>query len=364
MEEPFKLKYIFNESFFEGFSIVVKEVYPDFDAKQFKALIFDKDWEARELKARMRHTTLVLGQLLPDDYPTVLAILIKVRQQLKQGFEYMFFPDFVEVYGLEDFDNSVKALEIFTDLCSSEFAVRPFIVKYPKRMMEQMTVWSKHENHHVRRLASEGCRPRLPWAMALPKFKKDPTEILPILEQLKNDETDYVRRSVANNLNDIVKDNPQIVLDIAQKWIGQSKNLDWIVKHGTRTLLKRGNTTALMLFGFGDPSNFHIEDLKINDTEITIGTNTHFSFTILNKEKKATKIRLEYGIYFMKSNGTQSRKIFQIKESIFEPNTPYKITRKQHFKNLTTRKHYTGKHKLAIVVNGQEKAEVLFELVN
>ncbi len=361
MAEP--LKNMYNPTFFEGFGEVVNSVYPEFDNKQFQTLIFDDNWEARELKERMRHITLILGKLLPDDFPIALSILMKVRDKLEEAFEYMFFPDFVEVYGLEDFENSIKGLEAFTSLCSSEFAVRPFIVKYPKRMMVQMEKWAIDDNFHVRRLASEGCRPRLPWAMALPAFKKDPAPILPILEQLKNDETDYVRRSVANNLNDIAKDHPAIVLKIANQWIGQNKNLDWVVKHATRTLLKQGNTTALMLFGFGDPTNFHIQDLEIQDTKVEIGSTTHFSFTLINKEEKTAKVRLEYGIYFMKSNGKQNRKIFQIKEGNFEPNTPYEIKRKQHFKNLTTRKHYKGVHKLAIVVNGVEKAFVEFELM-
>jgi 3-methyladenine DNA glycosylase AlkC len=128
----------------------------------------------------------------------------------------LFFPDFVETYGLEHWDRSVAALEKFTRMSTSEFAVRPFLKRNQPRMMAQMAAWSKHESEHVRRLASEGCRPRLPWADALPALKRDPAPIWPILEQLKADPSEYVRRSVANNLNDISKDHPEQVLAIAQ----------------------------------------------------------------------------------------------------------------------------------------------------
>lgn len=152
----------------------------------------------------------------------------------------MFFQDFVEVFGLEDFENSIKALEVFTLESSSEFAVRAFILKYEYQTMQQMKLWTQSSNEHIRRLACEGCRPRLPWAVALPKFKQDPSSVLEIIELLKNDESLYVRKSVANNLNDISKDNPELLLKFVKENLGFSKELDWICKHASRTLLKKG----------------------------------------------------------------------------------------------------------------------------
>lgn len=146
--------------------------------------------------------------------------------------------NYVEQYGLDDYETSVKAIERITQFTSCEFSVHPFIIRYPNEMMVQILIWSKHENWGVRRLASEGCRPRFPWAMALPHLKKDPALIIPILENLKNDPARFVRLSVAYNLNDIVKDNPETVMELVKRWKGESEEVDWIIKHGCRTLLK------------------------------------------------------------------------------------------------------------------------------
>ncbi|MFK7946730.1 MAG: DNA alkylation repair protein [Saprospiraceae bacterium] len=354
---------MYNASFFEEFTNHFQSVYAAFPKEKFLVLIFDDKWEARELKQRVRHITLCLGEVLPNDYRTALEMMKRVGEGLNEKFEYMFFPDFIEVYGLDNFEASAEVLPLFTLLCSSEFAVRPFIVKYPRRMMDLMNEWSKNENHHVRRLASEGCRPRLPWGMALRDFKKNPAEVLPILETLKDDESEYVRRSVANNLNDISKDHPELVLEIGERWFGTNTNRDKLVKHALRTLLKKGNTRAMQLFGFANPDKVAITQLEISPQKIKIGDNGRFSFKLKHTENQPMKLRIEYAVYYMKSNGKQSRKIFQLTENQFDNDKEYTYERKQHFKNLTTRKHYTGLHRLALVVNGIEKTEVEFELV-
>lgn len=354
---------MYNASFFEEFSTYFQSVYTDFPKQKFLILIFDEDWEARELKQRVRHITLCLGEVLPSDYRAALDVMKRVGEGLSEKFEYMFFPDFVEVYGLDDFEASAEALRLFTPLCSSEFAVRPFIVKYPKRMMALMKEWSTDDNHHVRRLASEGCRPRLPWGMALRDFKKNPAEVLPILETLKDDDSEYVRRSVANNLNDISKDHPELVLEIGERWFGGNKNRDKLVKHALRTLLKKGNTRAMQLFGFANPEKVAVTQLKISPQKIQIGDNGFFTFNLEHSESQPMKLRIEYAVYYMKSNGSHSRKIFQLTEREFDNDKMYSFERKQHFRNLTTRKHYAGLHRLALVVNGVEQAEVAFELV-
>lgn len=359
----FQLKNIYNTSFFEDFTTHFESVYPSFDKAKFLKMLLDENWEARELKQRVRHIALCLGEVLPNDYRTALAVMKRVGADLGEKFEYMFFPDFIEVFGLEDYDASTEALPLFTVLCSSEFAVRPFIVKYPVKMMELMNEWSTSDNHHIRRLASEGCRPRLPWGMALREFKKNPAAVLPILERLKDDESEYVRRSVANNLNDISKDHPDLVLEIGGRWYGKNVNRDKLVKHALRTLLKKGNTQAMELFGFANPKTVSVTHLKISPQKIKIGTDGYFSFNLEHSAGETKKLRIEYAVYYMKSNGKQSRKIFQLTENQFESDKVFSYERKQHFKNLTTRKHYTGLHRLALVVNGVEKAEIEFELV-
>ena len=275
----------------------------------------------------------------------------------------MSFPDFVELYGLDDenWELSVSALARYTVFWSAEFAVRPFIIKNEERMMAQMLAWSKHDNEHVRRLASEGCRPALPWAMALPRFKKDPEAVLPILEQLKDDPSQYVRKSVANNLNDISKTRPDIVIKIAKDWHGKSKHTDWIIKHGCRTLLKQGNSDILALFGLENTESIKIRDFVLESPSVSIGGDLNFSFTISTTE--AAKIRLEYGIDYVKSGGKTRRKIFKLSEITLRANEKKPYTRKHSFADLSTRKHYSGTHSVSLIVNGLLQGTLEFELI-
>lgn len=350
----------FTEAFVQRLARQIKDAYPDFDTGKFVGLVFNRGWHDKELKQRMRHISECLHATLPEDYQQSLAILLKAAPGTS-GFDAMVFPDFVECYGLEYRDDSIRALKEFTRLCSSEYGIRPFIVKEPKKTLATMLEWAGDSDRHVRRLASEGCRPRLPWAMALPQLKKDPSLILPILEKLKDDESEYVRKSVANNLNDISKDNPDLALDISEKWYGRSERTDWIVKHGCRTLLKAGNTRAMRLFGFGDPAKTEVRNFKLDQREIFVGESVNYAFELVLKEKQASDIRLELRVDYVKSNGKTSRKIFQLGEKTFEPGT-HAISRKHDFKNLSTRKHFPGMHTLAVILNGVEKASVRLEI--
>jgi 3-methyladenine DNA glycosylase AlkC len=256
----------------------------------------------------------------------------------------------------------MRAIEEVTKLVSAEFAIRPFIVRYPEKTMKQMLAWSTHENANVRRLASEGCRPRLPWAIGLPGFKKDPTLILPILENLKEDSSEYVRRSVANNLNDIAKDHPDLVLGIAKRWHGKNALTDWIIKHGCRTLLKKGHENALNLHGFKPNSKAKIKNFELPKKKIKIGEHLNFNFTFINLEKKPANFRLEYAIDYITASGKTSRKVFKLTENKFLPGKPIAIYKKQSFRDFTTRKHTKGKHNVMILANGKKLASAEFIL--
>lgn len=354
------LKNVYDKQLLDDFRSALKRAYPKFKARDFTRDVFDDEWAGRELKRRMRHITHCLHRALPKDFGETVEILLAVAPGF-DGLPCLIFPDFVEVYGLDHWDISVPALREFTKYSSSELAVRPFIIQDAGRMMRQMERWSRHKNVHVRRLASEGCRPRLPWAQALPEFKKDPSPILPILENLKRDKEKYVQKSVANNLNDIAKDHPRKVIELTKAWKGESPETDWIVKHGCRTLLKKGNAKALALFGFSDANGIDIKNLKVGKASLKIGDNLAFSFELRIKGKKARQARLEYGIDFVKSNGSRNRKIFKIGEKKFAPGE-YNYSRNQSFKNFTTRKHYPGKHALSVIINGVEKASTPFDL--
>ncbi|WP_074405700.1 DNA alkylation repair protein [Aquimarina megaterium] len=364
------LKHIYTQQFFEKFTTALQKVVPDFDTSSFFKQIFDPEWQNRELKQRMRHITITLRYHLSHDYTKNIDILLRAIKQLqKEGIkenslEYMFLPDFVECYGMDHYDTSMLAIEKITQFTSCEFAIRPFLIKNPKKGVLQMKKWSKHKHPTVRRLSSEGCRPRLPWAMALPFLKTDPTPILPILEHLKNDTSESVRRSVANNLNDIAKDNPDIVIGLAKEWYKKTKETDWLVKHGCRTLLKQGNTEIMKLFGFGNIQHIKIDKLQILTPKVKIGDVLAFTFRLNNTSNSASKLRLEYGLYYQKANGSLSKKVFKISEKIYPEKSITIIKRKQSFKIITTKKFHAGLHQLSIIINGNEFEKYDFELIN
>lgn len=367
MAEP--LKYMYSPEFFEYLCKVLKKTIPGFNDIRFIHSIFDTEWPDLELKQRTRKVTIALHGVLPSDFEKAAACLINISNTYKKenydgpAYPLIFLPDYVELYGLDHFDVSMDALEQITQLISAEFAIRPFIIKYPKRAMKKMLQWSKHKSHHVRRLSSEGCRPRLPWAMGLPDFKKDPSSILPILENLKKDKSEYVRRSVANNLNDIAKDHPQIVLKVAKHWRNLSPETNWILKHGSRTLLKQGLNEALDFHGFDPDLKTKVPELKIDSKKIKIGQAGEFFFKVANQEKKKTNLRIEYAITFLTSTGKCSRKVFKVSEKEFNPDETINFVRRQRFTDFTTRKHYPGKHKLEVIVNGKPKTSLDFELI-
>ncbi len=332
---------------------------PTFDRDRYIAFVLDGRWADRELKERMRHLALGLGEVF-DDYGRALDVLARTAEQT-DGFMGMVLSEYVFCFGQGRPDLSLPALRLFTRYGSGEFAIRPFIQADTAATMAVMLEWTRDDNEHVRRLASEGCRPRLPWAPALPAFKADPAPILPVLEALKDDPADYVRRSVANNLNDISKDHPDLVLDIAARWIGSSDRTDWIVKHACRTLLKAGDPRAMRIFGFADPASLRVEQLSLSADSVPIGGHLHFTFDLHNDEDAARKVRLEYRVDYVKARGKRSGKIFQIKEAVLEPGA-HLVKRKLSLADLSTRKHYPGEHGLAVIVNGVGKAEVSFSL--
>lgn len=362
-------KNIYNQKFFDAFIDTVVQIKSDFDKKSFLKCIYDNGWENRELKQRMRHISTVLKNHLSDNFnKNVDTILMLIPQLEKNGIkedsiEFMFLPDFIELYGLENYNTSIKAFERITQFTSCEFAVRPFIIKYEVEMIKQMHLWSKHRHSMVRRLATEGCRPRLPWTMAIPSLKNNPAPIIPILERLKNDKSETVRRSVANNLNDISKDNPSTVIKLVKSWQGKTAETDWLIKHACRTLLKQGDLEVLKLFGFGSVEKIKINNLETLTPKVEIGTFLEFTFELKNTNNSASKIRLEYGLYYQKANGTLSKKVFKISEKEYPKNSTTIINRKQSFKIITTRKFYLGQHQLSIIINGKEFNKIDFELI-
>jgi len=356
------LKDVYNRNYISHLADVVEKNYPALPKKQFIEAVFNQEWADKELKARTLHLAQQLNLFIDLDYLQTLTVIKQIAPHFT-GYEGMFIPAFVECYGLHEFSASIDALSYITQFASAEFAVRPFIVQYPQQMQSMLLTWCDSDDHHIRRLASEGCRPRLPWAMALSEFKKDPNFILPILDALKNDDSEYVRRSVANNLNDIAKDHPLIVLNLAQQWLADSKTTETkrLIKHACRSLLKQAHPSALSLFGFLPPEHIEVVNFKA-DKAVSIGE--FFTFSCYLKHKKSqslNKLRIEFAIDFMKKNGQQARKIFQLSEAIINKDKK-QINKSFSFKNISTRQYYSGQHSVAIIVNGVQLADMDFIL--
>lgn len=356
------LKEIYDEQFLQRLATAILKIDADFDARKFLKI----DLSKQELKQRMRSIALALNESLsPKKYQQKVEILKVVAPTMAKdknaGLALIIFPDFVEVFGLDDFDFSMQALEFFTEFGTAEFAVRQFIKLDCKRALVFFQKWSKSKNYHVRRLASEGCRPRLPWGEALGLFKKDPTTILPILENLKCDESEYVQKSVANNLNDISKDHPEILLQLLTKWQGEVS--ERLTKHALRGLLKKGDQRALKLIGIERnilSENFAIQSFALQKDAVKISQDLSFDF-VLENQAPNNKIRLEYAVYFLKKNGTSTKKIFQITTKNFAKGV-VSFTKKHSFRDLSTRKHNAGRHFISLVVNGLEMEKREFTL--
>lgn len=356
-----ELKAVYNEEFLRGFGAKVHTAYAAFDTDKFVKDVMDDTWQELELKARMRRISEKLGDHLPARYEEALEVLFAIDEHCA-GFPYLLFPDFVEVFGQapEHWDLSMKALERFTSKSSAEFAVRPFLLRDPERMMRQMTVWAQHPDEHVRRLASEGSRPRLPWGQALPMFKKDPAPVLPVLELLKQDPSLYVRKSVANNLNDIAKDHSDVVLETARCWKGTHPHTDWIIRHGCRTLIKKSHPEAMALFGYAESSAEEplasAASLTVEPSEVAVGGSTELHYEIRVRDGQPAHIRVEYGIDFVKARGKISRKAFLLSDKTVPGGSRLSGTRTHSWADLTTRRHYPGEHRIVLLVNGQETA--------
>ncbi|MCW8877716.1 MAG: DNA alkylation repair protein [Kangiellaceae bacterium] len=337
------------------------ELNIEFRSGTFKRCVMRDAWTELELKQRIRRISGELRKHLPADLQIAIPLVVKVSKNYS-GLKHLVFPDFIEQFGLETPDSSLEALAEITSGSSSEFAVRPYIESHPQKTLSKLKLWSKSNCEHIRRLSSEACRPRLPWAKPLTEFKLNPEPVLEIILPLLNDPSQYVRKSVANNLNDISKDHPAELIQVVSKNLGKSKQVDWVLKHASRTLLKRADPDILTLFGFTSPSHIRLAKMSLSDT-VMWGKELEFSFMLSSQSQMLGLIRVEFAIAFVKANGNLSRKVFKISESrsaVFE-----KCFKKMFsFKPITTRRYYPGTHYLELIVNGEIMAKESFELVH
>lgn len=355
------LKEMFNRNFYkhfgEAFSKADKNFHPDKFVKEVTA-----GFDDMALNQRMRNTSIVLHKHLPYSYKKQIEICRKVIPTVQRGYVSLVFPDFVGLFGREDFDTSLDALKYYTSFGSSEFAIREFLRLDFKRTIKVMEKWAGDKDHHVRRLSSEGSRARLPWSFKLGEVIKNPKSTLSILEKLKSDEELYVKKSVANHLNDLSKDNPDTMLSIVKAWDKTNVNTAWIVKHASRSLIKKGNAESLSIFDFEKNVKVRIENFKLNKTKFTLGDKLVFEFDLISEKKTPQKLVVDYVIHYVKKGGELSPKVFKLKELNLLTGKKEHIAKQQVLKDFTTRKHHAGRHKVEVMVNGKILGEKEFVL--
>jgi len=353
---------IFGKDFFQHFATTVKEVIPRLDQHVFYSQCV-QDFEPLSLSERMTQGAKVLGRYLTNDFEKNIFIIKQIAPKLYQGFAGIILPEYIRQEGLPHFEQSMQAMKYLTPFSSSELAVRPFIKKYQEKVFELFYDWVEDPNEHVRRWCSEGTRSRLPWAMRLDICIQHPQLSTPILQKIQADDSLYVRKSVANHLNDQSKDNPTWVLGLLGQWDQSNKHTAWITKRALRTLVKQGHPQTFSFLGYEQQLNVNIKDFSIAKAKIKLGEDQHFSFLLSSEKETAQKLVVDYRLYYLKANGKTSPKVFKLKEIELKGGEQVIIQKKHAFQDFTTRKHYAGMHQLAIMINGEQYAEGEFELI-
>ena len=370
MAEPFKNTY--NPTLVKGMAGHLARVSSDFDPDTFLQMAL-AGLEDLEMLARAEQISLAIDAAFPGGLglkrdAMVAALHPRVDMELSEmgiddagisGWAVEPMARVVARHGLNDPEPNLQALREMTMRFSSEFAVRPFFRDHPELTMTTAMRWAKDENVHVRRLASEGSRPLLPWGIKLQGFVKDPSPLIPLLTALRDDRQEYVRRSVANNLNDIAKHQPDLVAELAKDWLnGASGARQKLVKHACRTLIKQGHAGALEAFGFLPPQ---LEGVSLTAPDLVkLGDQMPIEFEFTTKTDQ--ELLVDYVLHFLRANGKLSPKVFKWTEISATAGQAVRLCKSHPYKVVTTRKDYAGVQKLGVQVNGETVAEVPFEL--
>ena len=329
-------------------------------------------YEALALMPRGKHIARALQRHLPQDYAQALPIVLASAEQPHgrdpglslASFLYLPHTVFVAEFGLGHFELSMQAQHALTQRFTAEFSIRPYLQQHQDATLARLMEWTRDPNDHVRRLVSEGSRPRLPWASRLPAFQRDPAPVLALLEELKDDPALYVRRSVANNLNDIGKDHPTLLADTATAWLqGATPDRRWIVQHALRTAVKRGEAGALSALGFGASADVTVSQAHVAPQRAVVGGTLAVAFDVTNNTAQAQQVLVDFAVHYVKANGQARAKVFKLKTLDLAPHETQHVGKKISLADMTTRKHYPGHHRVDAILNGREQVLGSFELL-
>jgi 3-methyladenine DNA glycosylase AlkC len=340
-----------------------------FDAPAFVATALD-GYQALNLMQRAIKIADALHAHLPGNYAKAIKLLLasldgssNVRGGVTAPFFYLPHTLYVARHGLEHFQLSMQAQYVLTQRFSAEFSIRPFIERHPQQALALFREWARDDNQHIRRLVSEGTRPRLPWASRLREFQRDPTPVLELLELLKDDPELYVRRSVANNLNDIGKDHPKLLVETARRWLQDaSANRLWIIKHALRSAVKRADPQVLAVLGFGTAAKVTLSAVEVSPRNPRISERIQISFALSNPTRKPQQVLVDFRIHYVKANGIARPKVFKLKQLTLAAGETVVFRKRVSLQEMTTRKHYPGIHHVDVVINGVAQSLGKFSL--
>lgn len=367
MGEAPKLKDHFDRQLIVGIGHRISAVCDGFDEAGFVTASLTEDWEELSLTQRSRAIADALWSTLSMPAIDALDVLTAALPPeldgsagvLNEGFELWPFGDLIATHAVDELDAGLEACRELTKRFTAEFAIRPFLRRYPEAL-ERLASWTEDDNEHVRRLVSEGSRPRLPWATRL-DLPVEP--VLEMLGRLRSDPSPYVRRSVANHLNDLAKDDPDRIVSLLETWYAEGvEETTWIVRHALRNHLKAGDPRVMTLFGYGEPE-VGVVDLRIDPTGIRIGDTASVRFELTSTLDRAQALHVDLVIGYMKANGERSPKVFKYRTFELDPGGTEGCSKKLSFVHRSTRKLYPGEHTVAVRVNGCDLASIRFDLM-
>ncbi len=346
-----------------------------FDRKGFTERA-TREIESLELKQRSHQIYIALCEFLPSDFLVACKVIkqalhpcvdgapmrAETDEQGIQGWLIMPLAEFVGLDGAEHLPEAMALMRELTMRFTAEFGIRHLLKVDPTTCLSLIETWISDENEHVRRLASEGTRPRLPWGLRLQAFVKEPQLTLPLLEKLRDDPSEYVRRSVANHLNDIAKDHPQLILNLAHDWHMDAPEIrQKMLRHALRNLLKEGRQQALSLYDMSSPQVRNVF-MELPQTIIAVGESLTIRFQVESASAREQRLRFDIVIHYRKGNGTLSPKVFRWKDINLPAHQVHVAEKKISFRPITTRRYYGGLHKVEIKINGAKHAELDFDL--
>ena len=368
---PAKLKHLFNEGLIRSLAAYISPHHLQFDSASFVADCVD-GLEDLELTPRAMHIAEAMHRALPEDFKMAARILeASLGPELGPGDGWgmeplRYFPHmyFVAQYGLDHFEESMRFQYELTKRSSAEGSIRAFLERYPERTYERLMEWASDRSMHVRRLVSEGTRPRLPWASRLRAFQDDPAPVVRLLELLKDDPERYVQRSVANNLNDIAKDHPNLAVEVCKRWsIDATPDQKWIVRHALRSLVKSSHPGALEVMGYASAPLVTITDVEFAPPTAALGGKLRFSLDLVSDSDKDQRLLVDFAVHFVKADGTRRPKVFKLRELVLLAGSKTRLEGRVSFAEMTTRKHRPGRHRIDLLVNGVSYDLGEFEVV-